>query len=302
MNQDKDSLAKLRVVLDTDTFNEVDDQFTLAYARLSEKIDLQACYAAPFHNARSSGPQEGMEKSYDEIHRVLALVRSSNPCAVFRGAARWLGVERRPVESDAVVDLIARALDPSATTPLYVVGIAAATNLASALLLEPRIASRVVMVWLGGQPYYWPTADEFNLRQDVAAAQVLFDSNVPLLHVPCKHVAEHLFTTAADLREALPPDEGLGDFLRQRFDLYLHQKGYISKPLWDVAAIACLIDRSWCTTENVTRPRLTDDRRWVLNGEGRSDVVLELKRDPIFADLMRHLRGVSNLADRTAFL
>lgn len=302
MNQDTCPAARLRVVLDTDTFNEVDDQFTLAYARMSEKIDLQACYAAPFHNARSSGPQDGMEKSYDEIHRVLELLKSPQSCAIFRGASRWLGSGRRPVESPAVTDLITRALDPSATTPLYVVGIAAATNLASALLIEPRIASRVVMIWLGGQPYYWPTADEFNLRQDVAAAQVLFDSEVPLLHVPCKHVAEYLFTTAADLREALPSDGGIADFLRQRFDLYLRQKGYTSKPLWDVAAVACLIDPSWCTIENVVRPRLTDDRRWACDGVGRSDVVRELKRDPIFADLMRQLRGAGDLAAKVAIL
>ena len=60
--------GKIRMVLDTDTYNEVDDQFALAYAvRSEEKISLEAVYAAPFHNDRSSGPRDGMESSYNEI-------------------------------------------------------------------------------------------------------------------------------------------------------------------------------------------------------------------------------------------
>ena len=52
----------IRMVLDTDTFNEVDDQFALAYTVLSkEKLKLEAVYAAPFHNSRSKGPGDGME-------------------------------------------------------------------------------------------------------------------------------------------------------------------------------------------------------------------------------------------------
>ena len=64
--------GELRVVLDTDTYNEVDDQFAVVHALLSpERISLQALYAAPFHNGRSDGPADGMEKSYDEIIRLL---------------------------------------------------------------------------------------------------------------------------------------------------------------------------------------------------------------------------------------
>ena len=62
----------VQIVLDTDTYNEVDDQFALAYALLSpEAMTVEAVYAAPFTNSRSSGPADGMERSYQEIHRIL---------------------------------------------------------------------------------------------------------------------------------------------------------------------------------------------------------------------------------------
>jgi len=43
--------AVRRVVLDTDTYNEVDDQFALAHLLLApELVRLEAVYAAPFFN------------------------------------------------------------------------------------------------------------------------------------------------------------------------------------------------------------------------------------------------------------
>ena len=76
-----------RVVLDTDTYNEVDDQFALAHLLLSPaQVNFEAVYAAPFFNDRSSSPGDGMEKSYEEILRVLALVPTEKPPQVFRGS------------------------------------------------------------------------------------------------------------------------------------------------------------------------------------------------------------------------
>jgi hypothetical protein len=64
--------GRIRMVLDTDTYNEIDDQFALVYAlRSSEKLTVEAIYAAPFTNERSTGPGDGMERSYDEIIRLL---------------------------------------------------------------------------------------------------------------------------------------------------------------------------------------------------------------------------------------
>lgn len=40
---------KVHAVIDSDTYNEVDDQFAISYALLSpDRIDVEAVYAAPF--------------------------------------------------------------------------------------------------------------------------------------------------------------------------------------------------------------------------------------------------------------
>ena len=61
---------KVRMVLDTDTYNEIDDQFARVRAACPEKLNVEAVYAAPFTNDRSTGPGDGMEKSYEETAPV----------------------------------------------------------------------------------------------------------------------------------------------------------------------------------------------------------------------------------------
>ena len=56
------------VVLDTDTYNEIDDQFALSYLlRSPERARVRGIFAAPFFNENSVSPEDGMEKSHREI-------------------------------------------------------------------------------------------------------------------------------------------------------------------------------------------------------------------------------------------
>ena len=96
-------------VLDTDTFNEIDDQFALSYMlRSTERINTRAIYAAPFFNENSSSPEDGMLKSYEEIKTLLKLANREDliPCA-FEGSRRYLPDEKTPVDSPAARVLFA---------------------------------------------------------------------------------------------------------------------------------------------------------------------------------------------------
>ena len=178
----------LRMVLDTDTYNEVDDQFALMYALASpERLNVEAIYAAPFLNDRSLSPADGMEKSYQEILRLLEMVRQDPvkphdfPIPVLRGSQRYCLDVKTPVDSDAARDLVERAMASSSFDPLYVVCLGAITNVASAILMQPDIIRRIVVVWLGGNAHHWHDTHEFNLIQHIPAAQVIFDRGLPLL-------------------------------------------------------------------------------------------------------------------------
>ena len=86
--------GKIRMVLDTDTYNEIDDQFAVAYAMCSpEKLTVEAIYAAPFLNERSTGPGDGMVKSYEEILRLLERLHRARR---WRRLSRLNGLPERP--------------------------------------------------------------------------------------------------------------------------------------------------------------------------------------------------------------
>ena len=106
--------GKVRMVLDTDTYNEIDDQFALVHALLSpERLDVKAVYAAPFHNKRSTGPADGMEKSYEEILRLLDRLDVSPEGFALRGSTGFLSDWDHPHRSEAALDLIERAMAAS---------------------------------------------------------------------------------------------------------------------------------------------------------------------------------------------
>ncbi len=281
---------RVDMVLDTDTYNEIDDQFALAYAALSpERINLQAVYAAPFHNERSTGPADGMEKSYEEIERVLARL-GRHDLDVLRGSMRWLPGPDTPVPSPAAVDLAARAIQHESGR-LYVVAIGAPTNIASALLMAPQIAERIVVVWLGGHArHHWDTR-EFNLVQDLNATRVLLDSGVPLVRVPCLGVAEHLRTTEAELAAYVQGHGPVADYLYQTFaDVYPDHFAK-SRVLWDVVAVAWLIDPAFTTTALLPSPLVSE--AFTFSEDPRRHLIREviaLNRDAILADLFTRLR------------
>jgi inosine-uridine nucleoside N-ribohydrolase len=287
-----------RMVLDTDTFNEIDDQFALVYALLSpDRIECQAIYAAPFHNKRSSGPEDGMLRSYEEIGRVLERLGRADQ-QVYKGSTTWLPALDRPVPSAAADDLIARAR-AGGDGPLYVVAIGAITNIVSALLAAPDIAERIVVVWLGGQPIGWHHTREFNLSQDVFASRALFDSGVALVRVPCINVAEHLRTTQAEMERFVKGRGAIGDYLFETYSGYYDQHYARSKEIWDMAPIAWLIEPAWVETTLVHSPILTAEQTWSYDTQRHLiRDARALRRDPIFGDLFRKLER-SQATDRS---
>ncbi len=281
--------ARISMVLDTDTYNEIDDQFAVVYSLLSEKIDVKAIHAAPFHNSRSNGPGDGMEKSYEEILRLLERLDRSPEGFVFRGSTTYLPESKEPVESEAAANLIRLAMEDR-DAPLYVVAIGAITNVASAILIEPQIIEHIVVVWLGGQPHYWPSAREFNLQQDIPAAQIIFDCGVPLVQIPCKNVAEHVRTTVPEMERYVKGRGAIGDYLYKIFVEY-HTDHYAwSKVIWDITAIAWLINPEWVPSYICPSPILTRDGTWSFDPRRHFiRVASDAHRDEIFKDLFRKL-------------
>lgn len=286
----------VKAILDTDTYNEIDDQFALVQMLFSKKrINVLSINAAPFSmNNRSNDPQKGMELSYDEIFRLLDKINLKKNNFVFKGSTKYVGFDKKPIDSPAADNIIENALKCSESDPLYVVAIGAITNVASAILKEPEIINKIVVVWLGGNALYWPENNEFNLKQDIGGAQVLFDSGVSLVLVPCKGVTSHLISTVPEIEKYIEPHGEVGKFLAMRFKEYNNNHKGWSKEIWDMAAISWVLNEEWAPTNIAPSPILLDDKTWTFD-ENRHPIkiVYEIKRDLILQDFIEKLENFS---------
>ena len=276
--------GRMNVILDTDTFNEIDDQFAVTFALLSpEKMDIMAITAAPFLNKKSVSPADGMEKSYQEILRLLNLLGRDESLAV-RGSENYLPDRNTPIKSDAVYRIIQAADECAARGEiLHILAFGAITNVASALLIEPELVKKIAVIWLGGHPVYWQPNNEFNWRQDIPAVQVLFSSGVPLIQIPCVTVASSLILSRCELEKYCEPCGRIGKFLAQRVYDELGEEGE-TRIIWDISTVGiCMCDANAINAEIVERPNVENDGSYGCS-DGNPEMlrIRYLLRDYIF--------------------
>ena len=286
--------GRVDVVLDTDAYNEIDDQFAISYLiKSKEKLNTKAIYAAPFFNANSENPKDGMEKSYNEIFKLLSLLDEKYD--VYKGSEKYLDNEKTPVISPAAEDLVQRAKKYSPQNPLYVVAIGAITNIASAILLNPDIIENIVVVWLGGHAHHYHNTKEFNMYQDVAAARVVMQSGVPFVQLPCMGVVDKFAVSKQELVFWLKGKNKLADYLAsytiEAAESYA--KGRVwTRVIWDVTAVAWLLNESdrFMDSRIVPTPIPTYDNFYATDYNGYPmQYVYNINRDNLMNDLFEKL-------------
>lgn len=197
----------VRLITDTDAKNEADDQFAVVQALLSPKLDNVGLIAAHFGTDRVA---DAMEASYKELECVVEKMGFPAKGLLFRGAPHALPDKNTPVPSEGA-ELIIREAMKDDPRRLFVIFLGPLTDLASAYLMEPRIAGRLTAIWIGGGVY--PSGSpEFNLGNDIHAANVVFGSAVELWQVP-KNVYEMMPVSLAELEARVRPQGEIGRYL-----------------------------------------------------------------------------------------
>lgn len=255
---------KIRLIINTDAKNEADDQYAIVHALLTPRFKISGITAAHFGTRRT---ENSMEESYKEILKVLELMDLKEEVRVCKGAPKALSDEETPIPSEGADLIIEEALkdDPS---PLYVAFLGPITDLAAAYLKEPKIADRLTALWIGGGA--WPDGEEeFNLSNDINAANVVFKSNIPLWVIP-KNVYRMIRVSIAELAVNVKPYGEIGNYLYQQlidfnFELGENQEWPFGE-MWhlgDSPIVSLLLDDHEYHYEMKPAPRITRDMRYV---------------------------------------
>ena len=279
---------KLNVILDTDTYNECDDQFALAYMIKNQDIfNIEAITVAPYsHKERNETVISGREKSYNEIIKICNWLNLDTTNKVFKGAEDYIcnGYDET---NDAVNKIIEVALRNDKT---YVMAIGAITNVALAIKKEPKIIDKIEVVWLGGHSLLQNNNLEFNFRQDVNAVKIVFDSKVKLTIIPCKNVASNLRTSVYELNHYLKDKSELCNYLIDRF----YNDGYHGiqerRVIWDISVIAYMINKEWFTSEDISCPNIEDDTSYELTTNNHKITMINyIDVNKVYIDLFKKL-------------
>jgi inosine-uridine nucleoside N-ribohydrolase len=284
-------MDQLRVVLDCDTANELDDQFTIAYALGLPEGTLDVRGVISVHNTTAHGP--GSRDMYqEEAERVVALCASDVPC--IPGAERPMESMEQLVPSAGLEFLVEEAR----LGPLTVIATGPATDVASLFLAAPESRQNVRVVWLGGfgdEANYriWHNRmGELNGRADISAWRTLLEEPVDLLHIPTWPApAKILVDPASFAQELRALGRPVASYLAEILQLFAAEyENWPGKELWDLACVAAVADPGAITSGPQAVPKIDAAGAHDFTQPGREvDVVSDLDERWILAGLMEAL-------------
>ena len=280
---------QLRLVIDTDAANEIDDLYVIALAVTSpERFEIEGFVATHFAASATGrrGP-ESTERSYEAVVELLGGAGLTGRYPIVRGAhpMQYLGW---PSEGEGVDFLIGRAHAGRPEQPLWVIGLGAATNLASAISKDPSIAPKVRSVFHSRSPETWPERSvQYNVKGDVTAARTLLESAAPLVWFDtgtnlCRSFAE----TARTVASTGPLGRYLHESRRRNPQFMADSKGF-----FDLADIAWMMRPELCRDEVIPAPAM--DHGLFFDHQqtrGRMRRVFEIANDPTWELLCEQLR------------
>jgi inosine-uridine nucleoside N-ribohydrolase len=293
------------VIIDTDAKNEADDQFAIVHGLLSPTFDVRGLIPAHFGTRRSD---RSMEESREEIDLLLDLTELKGKITVANGAPTGLPDEQTPVDSDGARLIIEESKLATTNDPLFVSFLGPLTDMASAILLDPELVRRdVVVIWIGGRGYNGYAADqrmEFNLSNDVHAANVVFGSGITVWQVP-SDVYTKVSVGYAELEEKIGDAGPLGRYLVDQLIEWndkWHGEPIESRSLGDSPAISLMLYPHSGNFRTRPAPRFGVDG-WYLPGTDNpiqvcEEVDVRFLLEDMFAKIRRFARQRSSSPHR----
>jgi inosine-uridine nucleoside N-ribohydrolase len=281
---------RIPVVLTTDCGVEVDDQWALTHLAVSPRIELRAVVTthAPGH---SSAAAEASARS------VLDLLTLPKKPAVVAGSSRPLASRKAPIPNAGVDLILKETRDGTREHRVKLLAIGAATDVASALLIDPTLGDRVEVVAMGFDS--WPEGrDPWNVKNDVKAWQVVLESQVPLVVGDSAVCKRFLSMTPETAHRFLDPCGAAGKALANRLDAWLGANGPLAAretgsknawPIWDEVTTAYLLGLT--EQDEHPRPKLRDDLTFDhAHPHGTVRWIRSVKTEALWDDLSARIR------------
>jgi len=260
-------INKIRIIICSDAKNEADDQYALVHAMLTNKFIIKGLVAGHFRDHWTN------HLSYAEMVKLAKLTNTYGEYPIVLGADQKL-VNIKEYEVSAGTRLIIEEALKEDSLPLYVLNIGALTDLAVALLEEPKITSKMTAIWVGSGRYP-KGSKECNLGNDLIAANYVFASELPLWQIP-SNVYKTTLVSLAQLKLRVAPMGKLGNYLYEQLITFMKtnakEKSWINPECWvmgDSGAIGVLLEEQKSYYQEIIAPIFDEEHHYIYNQKNR---------------------------------
>ncbi len=280
--------GKIRVLLDTDANNELDDQHAIAYMLFNgQTFDVEGITV---NRTRNGGP---VEDHLAEAKRVVKLCALDSKIKVYKGASGNYEeivehIDEPDFDGAEAVDFIIERAKAEDDRKLILLPVGKLTNIALALKKDPSIVPNVRIVWLGTN---YPEPGEYNFVNDIPALTPILESDVEFEMVMVRYGkpsgTDAVKAYLKDFQRIMPgkgprisdPVTGrhggaftcFGDYSVDLFEKFRGNPD--SRPLFDMAAVAILKNPEWAQRVTIGAPAFTDGK-WVDNPDNKRKIII----------------------------
>jgi purine nucleosidase len=249
------------VILSTDVGNEIDDQWAIAYMLVNTDFDVWGIVSAHAPSLPAPSAHATYLVLKDEVEHRLAMAAHF---PLFEGSSLPLRDTKTPRPNAGVDFIIETSKRFSKDHRLVVLTIGAATDVASAILLDPTIADRISIVAMGFKNLT-DGGKEYNVENDPKAWQVILSSDVPVT-IGSGEVCQRDLALSFDAAKKLISGHGpVGAWLWDEYQAWYFRfvkplrVDDFSKPwvIWDTVVLAYV--EGMTTQKTIPRPRLADN-------------------------------------------
>jgi purine nucleosidase len=281
--------GRVPVVLSTDVGNEIDDQWAIVYLLLQPKFKVLGVMSAHAPTITAPAGKTSYRILVDVVENRMGMYRHP---PLIEGGSQPLENSVTAKRSPAVDFLIRTSAGFSKEKRLTVLMIGAATDVASAILLDPSIVDRIRVVQMGFRNEQG--GDEFNIANDVHAVQAILNSNVPLIIGPGDVCRASLSLTFAQARKMLAQRGAIGSWLWEEYQAWYFR---VVKPLrvndfskswviWDDIALAYVLGMT--TQHTSARPRMRADMKFEnLQTDREVTWITDVDQDRLWSDFLK---------------
>lgn len=303
--------ARARVIIDNDFSGDPDDLFQTAHHLLCPSVEIPFVIGSHLSVGDPWDPSTTQAtNAAAKSNELLGVMGMAGRVKALTGSELGLVDTKTPQRTAAAEAIVAEAMRDD-RRPLYYAAGAGLTDLASAWLMQPRIAERLTLVWIGG-PEYADLASpppgskgpEYNLRIDITAGQVIFnESTIPIWQVPRNTYRQMLFTHA-EMQTQVRPLGPLGAYLTDSIERVMRWTGEIGfhigdtyvlgdSPLVTLTALQSSFEADPSSSQYVVRPapRLDEQGQYVARSDGRPiRVYTQIDTRLTFGDMIARLK------------